>query len=230
MRYVNAQELVSLLEESGIYDAIGQIKMEMNGVTVCVKQKDTIGNILQEWLCAWLKENEIYFRPAEGQTFPDFYLGEDNNKNLCEMKAYVASRGPGFDIANFDSYWNSLKEKPTRLDSDYLIFAYESDEEGKITIKKVYSKKVWEITSEAEGCHLKCQRKKGQIYNIRPCTFASERATFKPFNNKEKFINALYKTLVNHTNKPTEAKEWLKSVIDKYNELTGEKLNYRNLM
>ncbi len=230
MKYVNAIELVDLLKQDGLCEAVGKIVMELNGVKVKVKQNDVVGNVLQEWLCEWLKKNEIYYRPAVGQTFPDFYLSEDNYSNLCEMKAYIAKRGPGFDIANFDSYWKSLVINPIRLDSDYLIFAYDSDEDGNISVKNVYAKKVWEITSEAEGCALKCQRKNGQIYNIRPCTFASERAKFQPFNDKELFLSALYKTVVNHTNKPTETKDWLKTVLEKYNKLTDSNINYRNII
>ncbi len=230
MKYITANKLVTLLKEDEICSAVGKIEMDLNGVKVKVKQKDVIGNVLQEWLCAWLKQNDIYYRPAIGQTFPDFFLGKSNYKNLCEMKAYVAKRGPGFDIANFDSYWQSLESNPARLDSDYLIFAYNSDENGDITIKDVYVKKIWEITSNAEGCALKCQRKKGQIYNIRPCSFTSQKAKYKPFNNKETFLKALYQTVVNHTNKPSESKKWLKKVLENYNVLTDNNINYKNII
>ena len=230
IKFVNAAKLVTMLKADGICQAVGQITMDLNGVEVKVRQKDVVGNVLQEWLCAWLNKHDIYYRPAIGQTFPDFYLSKDDYSNLCEMKAYVAKRGPGFDIANFDSYWRSLETSPERLDSDYLIFAYNSDVDGNITVKDVYVRKVWEITSKAEGCALKCQRKKGQIYNIRPCCFTSNKAKYQPFNDKEKFLNALYQTVVSHTNKPSESKEWLKNVLEKYNALTGSNLNYRNII
>lgn len=52
---------------------------------------------------------KIYFRPAEGQTFPDFYLSEDDTSNLCEMKTFY--KAPNFDVANYYGYVDSLIEK-----------------------------------------------------------------------------------------------------------------------
>ena len=85
MKYITASEIIELLKKQNINNAIGQIKMSLNGTEVVIKQNDIIGNALQEWLGQFLKENDIYFRSAKGQTFPDFYLSESDEKNLCEM-------------------------------------------------------------------------------------------------------------------------------------------------
>lgn len=221
MKFVKANDIKKLLEDSNIYDFKGQIVMSLNNISVTIKQNDIIGNALQEWLCAFLRKNDIYFRPALGQTFPDFYLSEENNRNLCEMKTYYASRQPAFDIANFWSYIDSLREHPYRLDSDYLIFAYANDQDGNIGIKNIWCKKVWEITGPAQDYELKCQRKKGQIVNIRPANWKENRGTLKPFNSKEELLVALYKTYLHTNNQVQVSKEWLNTVISGYKEFTG---------
>lgn len=161
MRYVSAPEIKELLENQSIYSAVGSITMNLNNTSVVIKQNDIIGNTLQEWLGQVLKTNGIYFRPTKGQTFPHFYLSEDNTKNLCEMKTFYKT--PNFDVANYYGYVDSLVKHAYRLDSDYLIFEYDSDKNGNIKIKNIWCKKVWEITGKANDFDLKCQRKKGQI-------------------------------------------------------------------
>lgn len=227
MRYISANEIVEMLEESGIYDAVGQISMNLNNTSVVIKQNDTVGNILQEWLCKFLEEKEIYFRPAVGQSFPDFYLGENDDSDLCEMKTFLGHKSPGFDVANFLSYVKSIAENPYRLDSDYIIFGYNSSDEGEITIKNIWCKKVWEITGPARDYPLKCQRKNGQIVNIRPINWKSERATIQPFSCKEEFIAALYKTHLNYHNQTRITNAWLRQITDGYLEHTGEDLTAR---
>lgn len=219
MKYVTAKDIKELLESKEIYKAIGQITMNLNNTSVVIKQNDIIGNALQEWLGEVLKDNDIYFKPAIGQTFPDFYLDKDSTKNLCEMKTFYKS--PNFDVANFYAYVDSLTTKAYRLDSDYLIFEYDSDENGYIKILNIWCKKVWEITGRATDFDLKCQRKKGQIVNIRPTNFRSNKSKLKPFSCKEELLAALYKTHLSTTNQTRVSKEWLNTVIENYKSFTG---------
>ena len=228
MQYISAQGIIDLLKERNIDEAIGQIKISLNGTEVVIKQNDIIGYALQEWLGQFLRENDIYFRSAQGQTFPDFYLSESDTEALCEMKTYYATRNAAFDVANYFGYVDSLKEKPWRLDSDYLIFAYISDDEGNISIKDMWCKKVWEITGPAQDFALKCQRKKGQIYNIRPANWKeNSRGTLKPFSCKEEFIAALYQTHLSESNQTKVSKAWLDSVIVEYEKYSGEDMSNR---
>ncbi len=222
MKYTSAKDIKRMLEDNNIYHAVGQITMNLNDTSVVIKQNDTVGNILQEWLCQFLKENGIYFRPAIGQTFPDFYLSEDDTTNLCEMKTFLGTRRPAFDISNFLGYTKSLAEMPYRLDSDYIIFAYDSDDNGNITIKEIWCKKVWEITGPATEYPLNCQRRNGQIVNIRPVSWMSEKSKLKPFSCKEEFLAALYKTHLSYTNQTRVSREWLKNIIDGYKAIKGE--------
>lgn len=66
MQYISAQGIIDLLKERNIDEAIGQIKISLNGTEVVIKQNDIIGNALQEWLGQFLRENDIYFRSAQG--------------------------------------------------------------------------------------------------------------------------------------------------------------------
>lgn len=225
MRFVTACEIIEMLNADKIYNAIGKITMSLNNTDVVIKQNDIIGNALQEWLGQYLKEKGIYFRPAVGQNFPDFFLSEDDRVNLCEMKTYYATRNAAFDVANFYSYVDSLAEKPYRLDSDYMIFAYHSDDDGNITIRDMWCKKVWEITGPAKDYALKCQRKKGQIVNIRPANWKSEKIDLKPFNSKESLLAALYSTHLSTTNQVRISKMWLEKVLSGYYEFSGEDLS-----
>jgi|AKZA01.1.fsa_nt_gi NgoBV restriction endonuclease. len=225
MRYVTAVDIKQLLEnDNNIYQAIGTITMNLNNTSVVIKQNDIIGNALQEWLGQVLREHNIYFRPAIGQTFPDFYLSEKNNKNLCEVKTFLATASPAFDISNFPGYLNSLASHPYRLDSEYLIFSYLNDENGNITIKNIWRKMVWEITGPATQYPLNCQRRNGQIVNIRPINWFSTKARRLPFSCKEEFLGALYKTHLSCSNQTRVTKEWLNQVVNGYMDYCGENM------
>lgn len=217
MNYITAPELRELLIRENILNSVGKITMSLNDISVQITQNDIIGNALQEWLCEFLRQRDIYFRPNQGQTFPDFYFSEDDRTNLCEMKSFFSTRQPAFDVANFYGYVDSIREKPYRLNSDYLIFAYYSDAEGNISIKDIWCKKVWEITGPANDYDLKCQRKKGQIVNIRPCNWRTETG-LQPFGSLEKMLAALYKTHLSTTNQVRVSKAWLDEVLNGYNE------------
>ena len=68
---------------------------------------------------------------------PDFFLNPDNKKeDLMEIKAFNYKAGPGFDIADFRMYEQEIAHKPWMLYVTYLIFGYEMDDKGVVTIKK----------------------------------------------------------------------------------------------
>ena len=201
--------------------------MSLNHTSVIIQENDIIGNALQEWLGAFLRDQNIYFRKALGQTFPDLYLSEDNTKNICEVKTFLRERSPAFDVSNFLGYINSLIERAYRLDANYLIFGYHNDSDGNIKITDIWNKKVWEITGPATDYPLNCQRRNGQIINIRPINWYSKRTKRVPFSCKEEYIAALYKTYLNYVNQTKIAKDWLIKVIDGYQAYNGEDLSIK---
>ena len=226
-RFITAPEVIQLLNEANIKQTVGKIEITFNGFAVKLKQRDTVGNSLQEWLYAFLESRDIYFRPNQGQTFPDIYFSEADDEDLCEMKSFYGSAN--FDVANYRSYINSIAEKPYRLNSDYIIFRYDMNEAGDITILDYWCKKVWEITGPAENYALKCQRKNGQIVNIRPCTWYSENAKFPAFGSLEKLLKALYQTQLSVENNTRVVNEWLQKVLDGYNAYFGTNITVQDI-
>ena len=115
-----------LVNDDKILELQGQIKFFLGDVDIIVKQKDVVGNIIQEWLQGWLDKNNVEYAPSENtQMPPDFFLNPNNKtKDLLEVKAFNRSASPGFDIADFRMYEEEIIEKPYMLDVDYLIFGY----------------------------------------------------------------------------------------------------------
>jgi type II restriction enzyme len=200
----------------------GVINFSLKDLTISIETKDTVGNLLQEWLKAWMMKEKIEFEEnTNSQIFPDFYLDTHNQKQgLLEVKSFDWDRGPGFDLANFDSYCNSLLVNAYRLDSDYLIFAYQM-ERSVITIKDVWLKKIWELACPSGTYPIKVQEKKNVIYNLRPSTWYSERTKFKPFASKEEFLSAINETRYQYPQTRHTNGHWLSNVIKNYQEHTG---------
>jgi type II restriction enzyme len=116
-----------------------------------------------------------------------------HGQHLLEVKTFDDNANPAFDLANFDAYCLSVSQMPFRADADYLIFSYKLNN-GVLSIKQIWLKKIWEITRPSQEWALNVQNKKGIIYNIRPATWYSERARFSTFNSKQEFIEALFQT------------------------------------
>jgi type II restriction enzyme len=168
------------------------IKFTLKDLTITVETRDTIGNLIQEWLKAWMIHSKIDFSlKPNTQDFPDFLLDEDDvKKGLLEVKSFDYDKSANFDVANFMAYRRSIVEYPYRLDSDYLIFGY-GMKDGAIEIKDVWLKKVWEITGPSGDWPLKCQVKQDDLVNIRPIKwYNNENTTFKPFNSATEFLEA----------------------------------------
>lgn len=54
MRLTSREIYNKLLNEDKILEIKGQIKFFLGDVNIVVKQKDVVGNIIQEWLQGWL--------------------------------------------------------------------------------------------------------------------------------------------------------------------------------
>lgn len=224
---VTGHELYNkLVNDYKIIGEKGAINFSLKDLTIFIKTKDTVGNLLQEWLKAWMISQSIEFEEnINTQTFPDFHLDIRNKKTgLLEVKSFDWDRGPGFDLANFDSYSNSLLVDSYRIDSDYLILSYQMVG-SEITIKNVWLKKIWELACPSGTYPLKVQEKKNVIYNIRPSVWYSERARFKPFSTKEEFLSALNETRYQYPQTRHSNAHWLKNVLKNYKEHTGIELS-----
>jgi NgoBV restriction endonuclease. len=172
-----------------------------------------------------MRQQQLAFEESSNsQTFPDIFLDiEDKKRGLLEIKTFDADRGPGFDLANFESYCNSLLTDAYRLDSDYLIIAYKMAG-AELSIQNIWLKKIWEITGGSATYPMKVQEKKKIIYNIRPIIWYSERAQFKPFGSKEDFLVALNETRYKYPVTRYANAHWLDGVLKNYAAHTGVSL------
>lgn len=214
-----------LTNEYKLIGETGLINFKLKDLTIAIETKDSIGNLLQEWLKAWMKKYEVDFEEnTNTQKFPDFFLNKENpKKDLLEVKTFDLDRGPGFDLANFDSYCTSLLSDAYRIDSDYLILAYQMNG-SELSIKDIWLKKIWEISGPSGTYPIKVQEKKNVIYNLRPVIWYSQRSTYKPFNSKEEFLAALNETRYQYPQTRHLNAHWLQKVLSNYSQHTGETL------
>lgn len=227
---LSAQEIYDrLLNVDHILELEGQIKFFLGDVNIIVRQKDVVGNIMQEWLQGWLDARGIEYAPSENtQMPPDFFLNpDDRTKGLLEVKAFNRNGSPGFDIADFRMYASEIQEKPYMLDVDYLIFGYDMSDDGVVTIKDVWLKKVWQITRRMENYPINVQVKEGVIHKIRPGVWYSERVTdYAIFDCLEDFISAIEETTFKEPKlRSSVASTWLAVFQRNYKAWYGEELN-----
>lgn len=227
---LSAQEIYNkLLNDDHILELEGQIKFYLGDVNIIVKQKDVVGNIMQEWLQGWLDARGIEYAPSENtQMPPDFFLNpEDKTTGLLEVKAFNRNGTPGFDIADFRMYASEIQEKPYMLDVDYLIFGYDMSTNGVVTIKDVWLKKVWQITRRMENYPINLQVKEGVIHKIRPGVWYSERVTdYAIFDCLEDFVSAIEETTFKEPKlRSSVASTWLSVFQKNYKAWRGTELD-----
>lgn len=226
---LTAQEIYDkLINEDCILEIEGRITFEFGNVNIVVKQKDVVGNIIQEWVRGWLDKNDIAYAPSENtQMPPDFFLNpDDKTQNLLEVKAFNRSASPGFDIADFRTYQREIIEHPYMLHADYLIFGYDMDENGIVTIRDVWLKKVWEITRRMENWPLNLQVKNNAVHKIRPGVWYSERPRdFLIFNNMEHFLSAVEETVWQNPDTRICSANWKRQFLESYEHFYKIRLN-----
>ena len=210
MQDMGIEEIFTLLTSEISEDEIGNITFHYHGIDVLLNDKSPIGYILQEWLGKWLESKKIlFYTNPNTQEPPDFFIGKDR-KHL-ELKTFDFEAGANFDIANFESYCDMVMKDHSLLDADYLIMAYVL-KEGNLTIKKMWLKKIWEISCPSERFPVKTQVKRDMIYNIRPANWYSSHTAYHAFTSKQQFIQALYKTLKLYDKTTAYADTWLKAM------------------
>lgn len=213
---MSSEDLYQKLLNLNLQEEKAQITFEMAHTKVIINTTDTVGITIQSWLKQFMIDNDIFFMEENNtQKFPDFYLNDDcKEKHMLEIKAFNFSASPAFDIANFESYCDSVRKMSIRLDADYLIFGYEMDSVGKICIKKIWLKKIWQLAGTSRKFPIKTQVKRDMIYNIRPASeFKYNRPSF--FSSKEEFISAIYQTLIIYKD-INFAKDWLTTLSQNY--------------
>lgn len=203
----------------------GTISISLSNISIDIHGKDIIGNAIQEWLGSWFDKNNIQYRVLPNtQEFPDYIINFNNTESFLEIKTWNYEKGPAFDLANFNSYIDSLNQNPSKIDADYLIFGYIANEKG-FTIKDIYSKKIWQLAGKSSVDPLKIQKKKGIVYNIRPVSFHKKPET--TFKSRKEFLYALTETKRIYKDQGTNIpniEEWKGNIINKYYNITNQEL------
>lgn len=103
----NALRLYNLLKSDNIIGSVGKITFKLSNTSVDISTTDIVGQSLQSWLKQYMLDKNIMFMEMDNtQEFPDFILDPlDKENNLLEVKAFNYNASPGFDIANFESYY-----------------------------------------------------------------------------------------------------------------------------
>jgi len=227
MKKITAEEVYErLLNSDKILELKGQIKFFLGDVDIVVKQRDVVGNIMQEWLEGWLKKNGYAYSPNPNtQMPPDFYLDPDNmEENLLEVKAFNFAASPGFDIADFRAYQEEIIEKPYMLHVKYLIFGYEMTEYGYVVIRQMWLENVWEICRAMTNYPLNLQVKDNVIHKIRPAKWYGENTNFPVFECLEDFISAIEETVYRNPKTREIAGTWCTRFKNSYKSKYGKKL------
>lgn len=202
---------------SGVLNKRGKLNFSLGGLAIQVDNSDVVGGVLQSWFAAWLRANSYKNLQDDTQEFPDFLF---SGGVFLELKTFIHGRNPAFDVANFASYVTSLTSRPERLNADYLIFSYSIDSSG-IAIRKMWMKKVWQITGPSAQNGLNLQVKRGQAYNIRPKSWDSQRA--ETFASRLEFVRAL-SVAGQRFEVPGCDRSWLNSVSRQYTKRVGGSL------
>lgn len=63
-----------LLNDDKILTQQGRITFKFSDVDIIVKQRDVVGNIMQEWLEGWLRHNGVEYAPNENTQMPPMYF------------------------------------------------------------------------------------------------------------------------------------------------------------
>ena len=228
MRLTSQEVYNKLMNEDKILELKGLIRFYLGDIDIIVHQKDVVGNIIQEWLQGWLDKNDIEYSPSENtQMPPDFFLNPDNlSEDLLEVKAFNRMASPGFDIADFRMYEEEIIDKPYMLNVDYLIFGYDMDERGIVTIKDLWLKKVWEITRRMKGWPINLQIKQNVVHKIRPGVwYSNQKGNYPMFRCLEDFISAMEEAVYQNPKTHDIAGSWKRKFIESYEKHYGIKLN-----
>ena len=228
---LTAQEVYDrLLNDDKILTLKGQISFKLGDISIIVKQRDVVGNIMQEWMEGWFKKNGVAYAINDNtQMPPDFFLDPmDKRHHLLEIKAFNYKAGPGFDIADFKMYEQEIVREPWMLDVTYLMFGYEMSDEGVGTSKKLWSKKVWEITrpmySGKTPWPINLQIKKKVVNKIRPAKWYTQSKQFNLFDSLEDFLSAIEETVYQNTATREEGPDWKHAMIESYHKFYGKRL------
>ncbi|MBR2209183.1 MAG: NgoBV family restriction endonuclease [Synergistaceae bacterium] len=225
---ITAREFYKLLIfDYRIKNLTGSIKFQLGNISVGIKRRDIIGEIIQDWVCEWLERARIDFvaNPLP-QTPPDIYLNPKNlRSNWLEIKAFNRADNPRFSIAAFDFFVEDCIRRPWHLDADYLIFGYSMNiETGNLRIQDLWLKKIWEITKPMKQWPLTIKTYNEMPVEIRPCTWYATKTKTKVFESLEDFLSALEAPIFQNPGTHAKASRWRNRFLKSYQKHYGHEI------
>lgn len=214
-----------LNSEFKIKEQTGAIHFDLGDVTILVKKRDSVGNILQEWVEGWLIANNVDYSASHTQMPPDIYLDPDDlTTNLLEVKAFNYDGSPAFDIAEPLAFLEEIVTYPCMLHTKYLIFGYRMDETtGVVTVQDMWLKNLWDITTPKNTS--KVMSLGGQGKKLRPTKWYNcRRNATKPFNSMEHFLSAFIELLMADSDYHHRANDAKDRIINAYEKMFGIRL------
>jgi type II restriction enzyme len=213
------EEMFDELLTSGVIDSPGRLSFSLAKIDINVNSKDVVGGVLQEWLGHWMQSRHYdVTSPANSQAFPDFYL---NEFDMLECKSFAYGKKPGFDVAAYSSYIESLNSIPSRLDASYIVFGY-TLENGIVFIKNIWLKKVWQLTGPSVTNLLELQVKRQYPQNIRPKNFPINPQAC--FASRLEFCEKLHMSAIRFKPIRGHSEGWLENLKINYREYSGQDL------
>ena len=223
-----AQEIYEkLIYESKIKQATGLMTFHMSGVSLVMKRRDVIGWALHEWVEKWMKERDIDFLPNPTITAPDIFLNPMNlKKGWLEIKAFNYESNPRFSLGEFISIADMLIKKPWYLETDFLIFGYQMDEQsGEIWIVDLWLKKLWEIEKPMTALFPLTVKSIGGIpKEVRPCMWYAAKQDSKVFECVEDFLSAFEETVYQNPETRSTASQWKNKFLRSYRNYYGNNI------
>ena len=213
---ININEMYNKLKEE-VVNSKGYSIFTLNNISVKMKSRDSIGNLLQDWLEKWFDENSIKYKTLpNSQEFPDYILYfEDETPIYLEVKSWNFNASPAFDLANFEAYIDMIEETPQKLLAKYLVFTYSISTDGEICIENVFLKNIWELTGPSKKRPLTVQVKRDVIYNIRPKNFTNKELDL--FETPQEFLSAVKEQMNSYNKEKKDMDNWITHITDKLN-------------
>tara|TARA_B110000503_G_C7144880_1_gene412475 strand:- start:1383 stop:2045 length:663 start_codon:yes stop_codon:yes gene_type:complete len=213
------QEIVDKFKHRGIVGMAGELVFSLDGLALNLDTRDVIGGVLQEWFGEWMiTQGYDVSSPENTQAFPDFYI---NKTLMLESKSFYHGKKPGFDVAAYSSYIESLVTLPQRLDAAYVIFSYEM-KSSQIFIRGIWLKNIWEMVGPSPTNILELQVKRGYPTNIRPKNFPTSPNSV--FSSRYEFCEHLHRSALRFGDIRGHDENWLSDLQRNYLAKTGVNL------
>jgi hypothetical protein len=209
-------EIVTEFKNQGLVGKPGELTFSLNGLAIHLETKDIIGGVLQEWFGRWMiSQGYDVTSPENTQAFPDFYI---NKTLMLESKSFLQGKKPGFDVAAYSNYVESLNTIPERLDAVYVIFSYEMLD-ARVYVRGVWLKNIWEMVGPSDRNILELQVKRGYPTNIRPKNFPVSPGNV--FKSRHEFCEHLHRSALKFGDIRNHDDQWLKKLEKNYEAKTG---------